>query len=100
MSTEYRRLNPSDTSVESAEIFDRPPIHLTWQSLTVEAKGGSNAGEPKKILQEVTGGTRPGEFLAIMGPSGAGKTTFLNCVSKRDLGDGVEHTGGTVFLNG
>ena len=47
----------------------------------------------------MTGGVKPGEFLAIMGPSGAGKTTFLNTISNRDLGKGVEHVSGDVNYN-
>ena len=47
-------------------------------------------GNPRCVLNDVTGGVRPGEFLALMGPSGAGKTTFLNTISNRGLGKGVE----------
>jgi len=34
-----------------------------------------------------------------MGPSGAGKTTFLNTISDRNLGKGVEMTAGVVAYN-
>jgi len=47
----------------------------------------------------VTGGIRPGEFLAIMGPSGAGKTTFLNCIMNRSLGPNVSMTEGSINYN-
>ena len=33
------------------------------------------------VLQGVTGHVRSGEVTAVMGPSGAGKTTFLNTLS-------------------
>ena len=33
------------------------------------------------MLQGVTGHVRSGEVTAVMGPSGAGKTTFLNTLS-------------------
>src|SRR4051812_37355620 len=38
---------------------------------------------------------RRGEFLAVMGPSGNGKTTMLNCLSGLDDIDG-----GTVIVDG
>lgn len=37
---------------------------------------GENKG--KVLLQGVTGEIRAGEVTAVLGPSGAGKTTFLN----------------------
>ena len=40
---------------------------------------GENKG--KVVLQGVTGHVRSGEVTAVMGPSGAGKTTFLNTLS-------------------
>ena len=74
----------------------KPPIQITWKGVRVTAK--SKLGE-KDILQNVTGGIRPGEFLAIMGPSGAGKTTFLNCIMNRSLGKNVTRTDGTISYN-
>ena len=53
----------------------------------------------KIILDKATGIVRPGEFLAIMGPSGAGKTTLLNCLSGRYQKNLIE-VSGEVLLNG
>ncbi|KAG6489968.1 hypothetical protein ZIOFF_051250 [Zingiber officinale] len=37
----------------------------------------------KDILQGITGSARPGELLAVMGPSASGKTTLLNLLGGR-----------------
>ena len=49
----------------------------------------------KVILDEVSGYYRPGQLLAIMGSSGAGKTSLLNLLAGR-----FSHYGGEVLLNG
>ena len=46
-------------------------------------------------LRDVDLDVAPGEFLTIMGPSGHGKTTLLNCVSGLDQVDA-----GTVVIDG
>ncbi len=51
----------------------------------------------KMTLQNVTGTVEPGEFYAIMGPSGAGKTMLMDIVSFRKSLGKVK---GAVFYNG
>lgn len=36
------------------------------------------------ILKGISFELNKGDFIAVMGPSGAGKTTFLNCISTLD----------------
>ena len=56
---------------------------------------GINGGNKKYILSHVSLAIRPGELVAILGGSGAGKTTFMNCIN------GFEPaTEGTVYING
>lgn len=52
------------------------------------------AGLPN-VLQDVNFVVRPGEVVAIIGPSGAGKTTLLKIMSGL-----LEPTGGEVLING
>lgn len=54
------------------------------------------AGATKHILKGVSGCVKPGQLLAILGPSGAGKTSLLNLLAGRIQGK----TGGTVRING
>jgi subfamily B ATP-binding cassette protein MsbA len=52
---------------------------------------GANAG----ALNDVTLEVRPGEMVALVGPSGAGKTTFINLLPRF-----IEPTAGEIRLDG
>jgi sulfonate transport system ATP-binding protein len=47
------------------------------------------------VLDHINFNVAEGEFLAIVGPTGCGKTTFLNCLSKL-----IPTTDGDIFING
>ena len=62
-------------------------VSVTWRNCSVKTKTPSflcwkSAEEAVTLLAEVSGSCR-GKFFAVMGPSGAGKTTFLNLLAKR-----------------
>ena len=44
---------------------------------------------------EINGGIKRGEFVIIRGPSGGGKTTFLNLLGTID-----KSTGGQIWIDG
>ena len=49
-----------------------------------------------EILKGINIHVNPGDFMIIMGESGSGKTTFLNCVSGFDtIDEGSIEIGGT-----
>lgn len=48
------------------------------------------------VLQGVTGSVEPGEILALMGPSGGGKTTLLNLLSGRMQ---IKNDSGSITYN-
>jgi ABC-type multidrug transport system ATPase subunit len=80
LNTSFRRCN-GDLSIR---------IEFTKLSLTLPPPVS------KTILSSVTGVISPARVTAIMGPSGAGKTTFLSVL----LGTGLKRTAGTVKING
>ncbi len=47
------------------------------------------------VLDDVSFEVKKGEFLCIVGPTGCGKTTFLNCITKL-----YEPTSGEIMING
>lgn len=49
----------------------------------------------KRIVDSVSVSVRRGDMLAVVGPSGSGKSSFLRLLNRLD-----EPTGGTVFLGG
>ena len=42
-------------------------------------------GNVTKAIQDIDFSVQEGEFLGIMGASGSGKTTMLNCISTIDM---------------
>jgi len=55
-------------------------------------------GEVKKILNNISCNVSGGEIMAIMGPSGAGKTSLLNCATLNNPKRSI--MAGKVTLNG
>lgn len=47
------------------------------------------------VLDKINFDIKKGELVAIVGPTGCGKTTFLNCMSKL-----AETTSGDIFIDG
>ncbi|CAN0898909.1 ABC transporter G family member 28 [Linum grandiflorum] len=74
------------------EIRKRPTIEVAFKDLTLTLKGKN-----KHLLRCVTGKLSAGRVSAVMGPSGAGKTTFLSALTGKALGCRVT---GMVLVNG
>ncbi|URD82215.1 ABC transporter G family member [Musa troglodytarum] len=74
------------------EIRTRPLVEISFEDLTLVLKRNK-----KQLLTSVTGKLIPGHVTAIMGPSGAGKTTFLSALAGRTAGCQMS---GLVLING
>ncbi|PIN21771.1 Transporter, ABC superfamily (Breast cancer resistance protein) [Handroanthus impetiginosus] len=79
------------------------PVTLKFENVVYTVKinehGGllkkNSSSEEKTILKGITGVVRPGEMLALLGPSGGGKTTLLTA-----LGGRLTTQSGTITYNG
>ncbi|KAK3042559.1 hypothetical protein RJ639_001553, partial [Escallonia herrerae] len=74
------------------EVRSRPTIEVAFKDLTLTLKG-----KKKHLLRCVTGKIMPGRVSAVMGPSGAGKTTFLHALAGKATGC---TTSGMILING
>lgn len=67
---------------------------FTWRNVVydIEIKG-----QPRRLLDDVSGFVKPGTLTALMGVSGAGKTTLLDVLAQRTS---VGVVTGDMFVNG
>ena len=85
----------STLQLEESESPRRAPINLRFSEVSLTLKPPL---PPVKVLKCVTGELKAGRLTAIMGPSGAGKTSFLNVVSGKAAAYG--NVGGQLLING
>ncbi|MDD7794999.1 ABC transporter ATP-binding protein [Clostridium sp. 'White wine YQ'] len=73
---EIMEIKPDIYSIDSAEVF--PEIKGTVEFKDVSFSYDSK----KKVLNNVSFKVTPGENIALVGPTGAGKTTIVNLISR------------------
>ncbi len=113
----FLKMSPQEEQQRGIESIASPSssnggFHLRWSRIqkTVTVKdtatglsgrasiGGTKAPETtskKTILSNCSGSAAPGQVLAIMGPSGAGKTSLMNVLAGRGT-----YQGGSLTING
>lgn len=74
------------------ETRKRPTVEVAFKDLTLTLKGKN-----KHLMRCVTGKISPGRVSAVMGPSGAGKTTFLSALAGKVRGCTMS---GLILING
>ena len=67
----------SDNEDDDMLMADHRPASLHFENVSYAVNG-------KTLLNGVQGAVRPGELMAIMGASGAGKTTFLDILARKN----------------
>lgn len=87
----YGPISLDDSDDETSKLMtDHKPATLYWQNVAYGING-------KTVLRDIQGVAHPGEITAIMGASGAGKTSFLDILARKNK-RGV--TGGDFLVNG
>jgi len=80
-----------DSDDEAAQMMaEHKPASLQFGNVSYKLNG-------KQILSSVQGIALPGQLMAIMGASGAGKTTFLDILARKNKRGIVE---GNFYVNG
>ena len=86
-------LGPARVEVEGVSFAYPSADEVSLASLESVDSGDRGAGEP--VLRGISFTVQPGEVTAIVGPSGAGKTTITGLVARL-----YDPTSGTVRING
>ncbi|KAL0696553.1 hypothetical protein Bca4012_063733 [Brassica carinata] len=75
-----------------SEMKKRTLMELSFKDLTLTLKSNR-----KHLLRCVTGSMKPGRITAVMGPSGAGKTSLLSALAGKAVGCNLS---GMILING
>ncbi|KAI1165791.1 hypothetical protein F5B18DRAFT_148296 [Nemania serpens] len=87
----YGPIHLDDSDDEATKLMaDHKPATLYFENVSYGLNG-------KAILSDVRGIAHPGEITAIMGASGAGKTSFLDILARKNKRG---HFAGDFFVNG
>ncbi len=88
---DYRHAALDESDDESLKLMaDHKPASLYFDNVQYTLTG-------KKILDGIHGVAHPGQIMAIMGASGAGKTTFLDILARKNKRGVVD---GNFYVNG
>ncbi|KAF7551327.1 hypothetical protein G7Z17_g5087 [Cylindrodendrum hubeiense] len=88
---DYGAIHLDESDDESTKLMaDHKPAGLYFENVAYSLNG-------KQILTGIQGISHPGEVTAIMGASGAGKTTFLDILARKNKRGQVS---GDFYVNG
>jgi ABC-type multidrug transport system ATPase subunit/ABC-type multidrug transport system permease subunit len=87
----YGPIHLDDSDDESTKLMaDHKPASLYFENVSYNLNG-------KQILSGIQGSAHPGQIMAVMGASGAGKTTFLDILARKNKRGTVQ---GNFYVNG
>ncbi|KAJ3272437.1 hypothetical protein HDV01_005506 [Terramyces sp. JEL0728] len=85
----------SETSILKLMTEKHQGFTLAWENLGYAVRDKN--GKPKTVLSNLSGIVKPGAVVAVLGASGAGKSSFLNTLAGRNPSAQVT---GQVYING
>lgn len=85
--------NVGVSSVKTSVI----PVTLAFKNLWYSVSSPSHVNKPIDLLKGISGYALPGTMTALMGSSGAGKTTLMDVIAGRKTGGQIR---GSILLNG
>ncbi|MEE0800915.1 MAG: ABC transporter ATP-binding protein [Gemmiger sp.] len=90
-----RFLDILDTPVEITDAPDARPLEVTNGGIEFRDVSFEYPDDHNKVLRHVNLNIRPGENLALVGPSGGGKTTLCNLIPRF-----YDVTSGQILIDG
>ena len=84
-----------DTPVEITDAPDAKPLRVEKGGIEFRDVSFEYPDDHNKVLRHVNLNIRPGENLALVGPSGGGKTTLCNLIPRF-----YDVTGGEILIDG
>ncbi|KAI3866681.1 hypothetical protein MKW92_039907 [Papaver armeniacum] len=102
-STRMNPINEVDRSKKRGMVLPFQPLSITFDEIKysvdmpVEMKTEGVTEDRLELLKGISGAFRPGVLTALMGVSGAGKTTLMDVLAGRKTGG---HIDGNIMISG